>query len=447
MHPSRYRMAMIAMLLSLGGCGQETLPPRPTMSDAALPFLDAAVEESDISLEEAGAYFMRVAHHAMKNHVHPTRYQHLLEGALEGMLSNLDPHSGFLTATEFQELQQATTGTYAGVGVELAAHEGALCVVAPLDETPASRAGVQPRDIILSIDQQDVAGMSLDNALELLKGPAGSQVEITIDREGHPPFSVLLRREIMQEAAVQSQVLHNILYLRIRSFNTLTTPGARAALEKARTVHGDALQGVLVDLRHNPGGLLDAAESLADLFLEGGTIVSVHTRFGTQHRQARPSGTPQMPLTHGLCAAVLVDAGTASSAEIFAAALQDHHRAVVLGTPTFGKGSVQSVVPLEDGAAIKLTTALYHTPHGTAIQQKGIVPDIEIQQLKHMACLDDASIGRESDLIGALAPPEPTETAIPESLHEGLDDYQLRGAIDVLQGMILARGLEKDRGI
>jgi len=322
----------------------------------------------------------------------------LISAAINGMLSRLDPHSSYMDAKTFREMQVQTRGQFGGLGIEVTMERGFVKVVSPIDDTPASRAGIKPNDFITNIDGKAVLGLSLSEAVELMRGKVGTKIRITIRRAEQAPFDVTLTRAVIRIRTVRSRLEGNIGYIRITSFNERAAPGAKAALENFKTQLGNKLAGIVLDLRNNPGGLLDQSIAVSDIFLDKGEIVSTRGRQkdSAQRFNARPGD-----LASGLPIVVLINGGSASASEIVAGALQDHRRAIVLGTKSFGKGSVQTIIPLRQGSAMRLTTARYYTPSGRSIQAKGIVPDIVVEQAK-IETINNGPKRREADLRGAL---------------------------------------------
>src|SRR3954471_24975014 len=304
----------------------------------------------------------------------------LIESAINGMLSGLDPHSSYMEPKAFRDMQVQTRGEFGGLGIEVTMEEGLIKVVAPIDETPAAKAGVMANDIITHLDDEPVQGLTLNQAVEKMRGPVNTKIKIRITRKGIvKPVEVSLTRDVIRVRSVRSHMEgDDIGYVRITQFNEQTTEGLRRAITDMSTQAGDKLKGFVLDLRNNPGGLLDQAISVSDAFLEKGEIVSTRGRNAeeTQRYNARAGD-----LTKGKPVIVLVNGGSASASEIVAGALQDHKRATVIGTRSFGKGSVQTIIPLGSGnGALRLTTARYFTPSGRSIQAKGIVPEIEVLQ-------------------------------------------------------------------
>ena len=334
-----------------------------------------------------------------QDYVEPVEEQKLMEDAINGMLSALDPHSSYLNAKNFQDMQVQTKGEFGGLGIEVTMENGLVKVVSPIDDTPAAKAGLKPGDYITHIDGEAVMGLSLSDAVEKLRGPINTKVKLSIRRENTEPFDATLTRDVIKIQSVKSKVLDDIGYVRITQFNELTYPGLTKALEEIKGKLGDNMHGLVLDLRNNPGGLLDQAIAVSDAFLEGGEIVSTRSRKveETQRFNAKPGD-----LIKGLPIVILINGGSASASEIVSGALQDNHRAIVLGTQSFGKGSVQTIIPLPGHGAMRLTTARYYTPSGKSIQGKGISPDIEVPVAK-IDILETSGKGRkEADLRGAL---------------------------------------------
>src|ERR1700739_467843 len=301
----------------------------------------------------------------------------LIEGAINGMLTSLDPHSNYLNSKNFDDMKVQTRGEFGGLGIEVSMENGLVKVVSPIDDTPAARAGLKPGDLITHLDGDPVQGMTLPEAVEKMRGLVGSEIKLTIRREGREPFDVKLIRATIKIQSVRSHLEgDNIAYIRITTFNEQTDVGLNNAMKNLKQQAGGKLLGVILDLRNDPGGLLDQAVAVADAFLEKGEIVSTRGRRSedAQRYNARPGD-----IAAGLPVAVLINGGSASASEIVAGALQDHHRAILLGTKSFGKGSVQTIIPLPGHGAMRLTTARYYTPSGRSIQAKGIEPDIIVE--------------------------------------------------------------------
>ena len=364
--------------------------------------------------------------------------QELIESAITGMLVSLDPHSSYLNAKNFREMQVQTRGEFGGLGIEVTMENGLVKVVSPIDDTPAFRAGLEPGDLITHLNGEPVLGLALSEAVEKMRGPVGSDLKITIRRNGRDPFEVSITRAVIKITSVRSRLEGEIGYLRITSFNERTDTGVKKAMDAFHKELGDKLRGIVLDLRNNPGGLLDQAISVSDAFLDKGEIVSTRARRNedTQRYNARPGD-----LANGLPLVVLTNGGSASASEIVAGALQDHRRAIILGTKSFGKGSVQTIIPLPGHGAMRLTTARYYTPSGRSIQSVGIEPDIQVEQAR-IEAIEPASRRRESDLRGALenevdkATPEKPGTAEAEAPVKP-EDYQLARALDLINGVAM----------
>ena len=346
-------------------------------------------------LELFGDVFERVR----SDYVEKVSDEELIEAAVRGMLTDLDPHSAFLNRKHFRDMQVQTKGEFGGLGIEVTMEGGYVKVVSPIDETPAFRAGMKAGDLITHLDGEHVQGLTLSKAVEKMRGPINSDITLTVRRDTKS-FDVTITRDKIRIRSVRSRTEGNVGYVRITSFSEQTEAGLNKAVEKIKTELGDKLAGFVLDLRNNPGGLLDQAVMVSDAFLEGGEIVS--TRGRVQENAQRFHATPG-DITNGLPIVVLINSGSASASEIVAGALQDHRRAVILGKNSFGKGSVQTIIPLGRNGAIKLTTQRYYTPSGTAIQAKGIVPDIEVAQARVEVFESNARRERhEADLRGAL---------------------------------------------
>ena len=357
----------------------------------------------------------------------------LIENAINGMLSNLDPHSSYLPDDAFKKAQERTKGEFGGLGIEVTMEDGYVKVVSPIDDTPAAKAGLEAGDLVVTIDGQDVLGMSLSEAVSVMRGPVGTDINLTILRGTDNFFDVTITRDVIKMRAVRFESYDDIGYIRITGFSEQTTPGLEKAVAALKDIHGDALKGVVLDLRNNPGGLLNESISVSDAFLEEGEIVSTRGRRDTNNsRHYATSGD----LLDGLPIVVLINSGSASASEIVAGALKDHTRAVIMGTRSFGKGSVQSIIPMSGHGAVRLTTARYYTPSGTSIQSTGIEPDIIVDR----AVLEDASSSgmREEDLRGALENTSGDDEAADNAEAEEDDtitDFQLARALDLLEGL------------
>ncbi|MEM9232642.1 MAG: S41 family peptidase [Pseudomonadota bacterium] len=370
--------------------------------------------------------FGEVFEQVHENYVTSPDDKELIEGAIDGMLSSLDPHSSYLTFDDFERMQEQTRGSFAGLGIHVTqetegAGRGLVKVISPIDETPAARAGLQPGDLIYEIDGESVFGMTLDDAISLMKGPKGTSVDIKLIREDEPePFDYTIVRDIVTVSPVNARLEEGgIGYVRLTGFTAQTERKMREALRDLKEENGADLRGVVLDMRNNPGGLLDQAVGVSNAFLDGGEIVSTKGR--RTKDSMREVGEPGQ-LVEGVPIVVLVNSGSASASEIVAGALQDRNRALLLGTKTFGKGSVQTVLPLQNGmnGALRLTTARYYTPSGRSIQAQGIVPDI-VMPITRPGEDEPVKRRREADLKGALDVPEGSEEA-PEIQAEVIEE-------------------------
>ena len=373
----------------------------------ALPLIGLSeVDPADAALHETGTRlpledlrsFAKVFEQIRQGYIEEVDDSTLLEYAIKGMLQGLDPHSSYLDRESFDDLQANTTGEFAGLGIEVGIEDEHITVVTPMDDTPASRAGLKSGDIILRLSGTSLKGVSLDEAVERMRGPKGSSVTLTIARKGYKePFDVTLKRDTVRVRSVRSKILdEGYGYLRISQFQVDT--GHDVAREIVKLQKKGELKGLIIDLRNNPGGVLQASVEVADAFLESGLVV--YTEGRTEAANLKYSAEPG-DLTDGAPLVVLINDGSASAAEIVAGALQDHRRAVVMGTDSFGKGSVQTVIPINNERAIKLTTALYFTPNGRSIQAQGITPDIVVERVKVTRVQPHART-TEADLAGHL---------------------------------------------
>ncbi len=398
-------------------------------------------------------------------YVEPVNDRDLVENAINGMLTGLDPHSSYMNAKAFRDMQVQTHGEFGGLGLEVTQENGIIKVVTPIDDTPASRAGVKSGDLITTIDNTSVQGLSLNDAVDRMRGPPSSSIHLVIKREGiEKPIELTMQREIIHIQVVKSHLEGDIAYVRLTQFNEQTDSGLRAAIAKMKSQLGDRLHGVVLDLRNNPGGLLDQAVSVSDDFLDQGEIVSTRARHpeDSQRWNAKPGD-----ITGGLPLVVVTNEGSASASEIVAGALQDHHRAVLLGDRTFGKGSVQTVIPLPGNGAMRLTTARYYTPSGRSIQGQGITPDIPVAETKtepvhfgpeHEADLNRALSNQGGTPPDAAAPPRtdlpPIASSIPKlppetwpafDLAKPETDFQLQQALVVVRAMAQQQQKHVDR--
>ncbi|MFK7840048.1 MAG: S41 family peptidase [Bdellovibrionales bacterium] len=373
----------------------------------------------------------------------------LIEKAINGMLVGLDPHSSYLDEEKFKDMQVSTRGEFGGLGIEVTMENGVVKVVSPIDETPAAEAGVLAGDYIVELDGDQVMGLSLSEAVDKMRGRVGSPIDILISREGvEGPIEMTIIRDIIKIRSVRHRIEDNSGYIRITTFNQNAASGVRKAIGEIRDELGAKLNGYVLDLRNNPGGLLDQAIAVSDLFLDKGEIVSTR---GRDKDDTKRDNATLGDLTNGLPIVVLINGGSASASEIVAGALQDHKRGIVMGEPSFGKGSVQTVMALPGHGAMRLTTARYYTPSGRSIQAKGIEPDIQVDLARIETLAYDRV--RESDLKGALDKSEEdddkeaaNDNEKPEDGDEAdnqdekkVEDYQLSRALDLLSGLKLYR--------
>ena len=361
----------------------------------------------------------------------------LLEHAIRGMLSGLDPHSSYLDKEDYRDLQVGTTGEFGGLGIEVGMEDGFVKVIAPIDDTPAQRAGLQAGDLIIRIGEKPAKGITLNEAVTIMRGKPGSKIELTILREGgERPFKVEIERDIITVASVKSRMLEpGFGYVRIAHFQSRTSEDLLKVISKLKQENDGVLKGVVLDLRNNPGGVLNSAVSVSDAFLRGGLIVYTLGRVDDSELKFRAGPDDVL---EGAPMVVLVNSGSASASEIVAGALQDHRRAIIMGTQTFGKGSVQTIVPIDDSTALKLTTARYYTPSGRSIQAHGIEPDIELERGEVKIDQDRAIEPlKEANLRGHLDAGQAADEKKddPESQPLAVEDYQLSEALNVLKGL------------
>ncbi len=334
-------------------------------------------------------------------YVEPVSDEQLIESAINGMLTSLDPHSSYLNKKNFQDMQVQTRGEFGGLGIEVTMENGVIKVVSPIDDTPAFRAGLKSGDMITHLNGEAVLGMTLNDAVDKMRGPVGTDIKVTVRRgDTAEPFDVTMTRAVIKIQSVRFRTEGTVGYIRITTFNEQTQGGLEKAIAAIKEQLGKTLAGYVLDLRNNPGGLLDQAISVSNSFLDHGEIVSTRGRRpeDTQRYNAKPGSN----LADDLPMVVLINGGSASASEIVAGALQDHHRAVILGTQSFGKGSVQTIIPIAGHGAIRLTTSRYYTPSGRSIQQLGITPDIEVRQARLEDTEQPTQRHREADLRGAL---------------------------------------------
>ena len=430
MLPVRRCAYFLPLALALA-CSSATLHAEP----------DTASDAAPLPLEELRT-FAEVMDRIKSAYVEPVDDKTLLENAIKGMLSHLDPHSAYLDPQAFQELQESTSGEFGGVGIEVGSEDGFIKVIAPIDDTPAAKAGVEAGDLIVKIDDQPTKGLSLLDAVEKMRGLAGSKIRLTLVRDGGKPFEVTLTRAVIKVQSVRSQLLDNHYGLiRVTQFQVNSGQEVGKALAKLKAENGGKrLSGLILDLRNNPGGVLQAAVEISDHFLSQGLIV--YTKGRIANSELRFSADPA-DASEGVPLVVLINGGSASASEIVAGALQDHKRGVIMGTDSFGKGSVQTVLPLNNERALKLTTALYFTPSGRSIQAQGISPDIEVARAKVTPEKEGTSY-READLAGHLGnanggAERPSSATRDKARRPQDDDYQLSQALNLLKGLNITR--------
>jgi len=418
----------------------------------ALPVMATEEEKNDVGTYQLLNLFGDVFERVRAEYVEKPTDRELIEAAITGMLTSLDPHSSYMTAKSFKDMQVNTRGEFGGLGIQVTLERGFVKVISPIDDTPAFRAGVKAGDFVTHLDGQAVQGLTLSQAVDKMRGKVGTNIKLTIRRKGvAEPFEVMITRAVIKITSVRSRVEKNVGYIRITSFNEQSQKGLEKAVARFDKELGEKIEGLVLDLRNNPGGLLDQAVSVSDAFLEKGEIVSTRSNDPeeAQRYNARPGD-----LMNGKPIVILINEGSASASEIVAGALQDHRRAIVLGTRSFGKGSVQTIMPLPGNGAMRLTTARYYTPSGRSIQAKGIDPDIFVEQAK-IESLKPQSERREADLRGAL---RNTDEAVPNAdkgrnSEEGeggktqaedkdnvSQDYQMARALDLLRGVSLYSG-------
>jgi len=415
--------------ITLGTCGS-VLAERNAKPPESIPFTELHT-------------FTEVFSRIQADYVEPVTDETLLENAIRGMLSGLDPHSAYLNPDEYKELRIGTTGQFGGLGIEVGMENGFVKVISPIDDTPAQRAGVKAGDLIIRLDDKPVKGMTLQEAVKIMRGKPGTKITLTIVREGEDkPLKITITRAIIKIKSVKYKILEpGYGYLRITSFQSRTGEQMRKALA-AMKEQGD-LKGLILDLRNNPGGVLNAAVSVSDAFLDQGLIVYTDGRI--EEAKMKFEATPG-DLIAGVPMVVLVNSGSASASEIVAGALQDHKRAIIMGQKSFGKGSVQTILPLSNGGAIKLTTARYYTPSGRSIQAEGIVPNIvlgivrleTVAEAEEFEPLTEASLSRHLENGKKAKEDETTGKAKTDDRKESealLKDYYLHEALNVLKGI------------
>lgn len=461
----RRSLAFLVLSLALGGSGLQAADDQADVpagigvdSPAPLPTIGPALpaepparpaRELPLPIDEV-RIFAQVLNQIRSAYVEEIDDRTLLENAIKGMLAGIDPHSAYLAADDYDSLQESTTGEFGGLGVEIGIENGFIKIIAPMDDSPAARAGIRAGDLIIRLDDTPAGNVTLNDTSELLRGEPGTSITLTILREGEPePLKITVTREIIRGRSVRYRALEpGYGYIRIAQFSTETGKEVVNALGKLHEEEAP-LKGVILDLRNNPGGVLQSGVEVADAFLSEGLIVS--TRGRHENAEMHFQATPEDP-SRGVPVAVLINGGTASASEIVAGALQDHSRAVIMGTQSFGKGSVQSVLQLTNDRAIKLTTSLYYTPKGRSIQARGITPDIEIDRGQVTRIPDSVMAYREANLNRHLEADDgqdttrgttetPQQRPSVSAAEVVVNDYQLNEALILLKGINVYRSL------
>ena len=366
------------------------------------------------------------------DYVEHVENKEIVESAINGILSSLDPHSSFLNAKNLEDMKIQTKGVFGGLGIEVTMENGFVKVISPIDDTPAYKAGIKAGDYITHLNKKSVIGLTLDEAVGQMRGPVGSKLKVTIGRANVEPFDITIKRDVIKITSVRSRIEKDVGYVRITTFSEQTNKSTKEAIKKLKK--NKNLKGFVLDLRNNPGGLLEQAVYVSDLFLEKGEIVSTRGRDSENPEtyKAKPGD-----IINGLPLVVLINGGSASASEIVAGALQDHKRAIILGTQSFGKGSVQTIIPVNPFGALRMTTARYFTPSGRSIQKKGISPDIVVNEAK-LEKVKKRNGNRESDLRGALDNPnQEMENKDTKNEEESINDFQLSRALDLVRGISL----------
>jgi|TARA_B110000503_G_scaffold66420_1_gene104256 carboxyl-terminal processing protease len=394
-------------------------------------------QETYKQLNLFGDVFQRV----QEQYVEEVTDKELIESAISGMLQSLDPHSSYLNAESYDDMQVKTKGTFGGLGIEITMEGGFVKVISPIDDTPAALAGMQSGDLIIAVNGESLRGLSINEAVSQLRGPIGSSIKITVVRNEEEPFELEIKRDVIKIKSVKHNIINNVGYVRLTTFSETTTEGLKTAVEKIKKEIGDNFLGLILDLRNNPGGLLNQSISVSDAFLNQGEIVSTK---GRKNDDASRVFAKKGDIINGKPLIVLINSGSASASEIVAGALKDHSRAIIIGTRSFGKGSVQSIIPLAGNGAMRLTTARYYTPSGISIQAKGIQPDIIVEAGITEANKDKKKNRREENLKGALdnkttkSKDENPEPKIKLTVTEKLiQDNQVSRAIDLIRGISL----------
>ena len=399
---------------------------------------DTNRQETYKQLNLFGDVFQRV----QEQYVEEVTDKKLIESAISGMLQSLDPHSSYLSADSYKDMQVKTKGKFGGLGIEITMEDGVVKVVSPIDDTPAAKAGMKSGDLIIGVDGESIRGLTINESVSKLRGPVGSKVIITVVRDKQDPYEIEIKRDIINIKSVKHNIIKNIGYVRLTTFSDTTTSGLEKAINEIKKNIGNKFQGLILDLRNNPGGLLNQSISVADAFLNQGEIVSTQ---GRNDDDTSRVFAKKGDLINGQPLVVLINSGSASASEIVAGALKDHSRAIIIGTRSFGKGSVQSIIPLAGNGAMRLTTARYFTPSGISIQAKGIEPDIIVEAGATDLKKPKNNHRREENLRGALDKNKKSkETEIDSDsekpltpLEKLLQDNQISRAVDMIRGISL----------
>lgn len=410
-------------------------------------------EDRNLPLDELRT-FSEVFAKIKQDYVEPVEDKTLLENAIKGMLSGLDPHSSYLIPEDYEELQAGTSGEFGGLGIEVGMENGFVKVIAPIDDTPAQRAGVEAGDLVIRLDDTPVKGMTLSEAVRVMRGAPGTDITLTIIRDGvEKPLKLTITRDVIKVVSVKSRMLdRGYGYVRITQFQSHTGENLRDAMTALKKENGGSLKGMVLDLRNNPGGVLSAAVAVADAFLKKGIIVYTEGRMDDAKLTFNAKPTD---ILDGAALVVLVNGGSASASEIVAGALKDHKRGIVMGSKTFGKGSVQTILPMENGSALKLTTARYYTPKGSSIQAKGIEPDIVLDDVKvanvdpsDVDGLQEADLARHlqeellddevpADSVGKIKEGKPASKKNSKNGDLATEDFALYQALNLLKGITI----------
>lgn len=415
-----FRYCIITLLsISIHTTTLATTNEAPTVAEAPLPLEDLQL-------------FTAIFDHIRHAYVEPVSDTILLENAIKGMLQKLDPHSNYLDKQHFTSLQENTQGEFTGVGIKISNEDGYIKIIAPIDGSPAKKAGIQAGDLIIKLNHQSIYGLPLDDVINYMRGKKGTTIIITIIRESSDkPIDIEVVRDAITTNSVTAELLNNTIgYLRIAQFQANTHAEFTLAIKQLYQ-QGPNIQGFILDLRNNPGGILQVAVDVADTLLDGGLIVYTEGRLPESNQSFNAMAGD---ITHGLPIVILINEGSASASEIVAGALQDQTRAIIVGTRSFGKGSVQTILPVGRGKGIKLTTALYFTPNGRSIQAQGIEPDIEVKPAT-MTLIDNDNPIKEANLNGHITQKEPLPTNQPISAHQPIYDNQLSEAMNILKGL------------